>query len=818
MQFAWAEESAYHITGMCAKEDLQNAKDTMTFTVDDGQQTVYIGSSFYNPENDGDYDWDNAPDEGEASPQISIEVTQSPNNVITSSGVFTARDKLKLVAVGENTYQVFEIAFTPSAVGTATLKLTCRSSLDQSIVATKELTITVQGTTKEVQIPVANTNLTYTGNVQTGVPAGEGYTLENATATNAGKRIATARLEEGYTWPDGTTGDQEIPWEIAKAELTSKYIDETVAWNGKPAYEVSVTGFVNGETANTASGYMRPYVPSAGNVKNNTNEEKTYTLTPAGGSAENYYFTHVSGTLKVLAKPDPGTATLTSGDGAQATLDALKVGDDAASVDLVYQGRTVADIPSGDVTVTAATGGIVDASYDPATGKLTVAPLAAGTDTLTVTVAGDDDWAAAAVQVAVTVSPATSDGGDGDNPKPINVDAAYTLTVGGDSKTITYDDEGTLSYAVDKDGIVSVATSGDGKTLIVSPVAEGVAVVTVTVDGTALDPVDIKFTVQAASDDGSGDNNQGDNSGGKSTVSLDPITLVEGTKVSGSVTIKDGGGNALTADDLTVTSSDETVATASYANGKLTVNGVAPGTAVITLSSDKLDDDYTVAVTVTKAGSGSDPSDTASPTITFTDLSAQGVTADMGNLAIDGLSDDSEVKLVADALEAGDVYNELKGKATKDLLGMWNVTLTVDGAEKHDGFGSITLSFPVDSAYEGQDATVWHRHNDGSITSETVKVSGSKVTVTVTDLSDFAVEASKAASTGTSTNAGTSTTGTTSGTNTTGTGLSKTGDDAMAFVWASLAVVSVASIAIGLNARKGNRRDIEIPMGKGSQG
>lgn len=805
---AWAEEG--DLTKVFYTADLSGTgSDTINLVNNGTSQTFYIGCKNSLVEN-----YDMLRITGTLSNTLPIAKSNAQGK-ITGVANKTATPN---VTIDDVEYRVIAFSPTPQSVGTDTV--TFEIKYLRTMITSGTYTITVSDVATEateIAIPTANADLVYNGASQTGVPAGEGYTLENATATNAGTYTAKAKLQEGFSWPDGVTEDQEIPWTIDKAELTAKYVDETIAWNGQPAYETSVTGFVNGETADTAAGYHKPYVPAVINVTNNTNENKTYTRVPAGARADNYYFTYVPGTLTVLAKPDPGIATLALGSGAQATLDALKVGDDETSVDLVYQGRTAVDVPSADVAVTATTGGIVDASYDLATGKLTVAPLAAGTDTLTVTVAGDDDWAAATAQVSVTVSPVAS--GDGDNdPKPINVDAAYTLTVGGDSKTITYDDEGTLSYTVDKDGIVSVATSDDGKTLTISPVAEGVAVVTVTVDGTALDPVDIQFTVQAASGGGSGDDNQGDNSSGKSTVSLDPITLVEGTKMSGSVTIKDGDGNTLTADDLAVTSSDVAIATASYANGKLTVNGVAPGTAVITLSSDKIDDDYTVAVTVTKADSSNGSSDTASPTFTFTDLSAQGVAADMGKLVIDGLSDDSEVKLVADALEAGDIYNELKGKVTNDLLGMWNVTLTVDGIEKHDGFGSIALSFPVDSAYEGQDATVWHRHNDGSVTSETAKVSGGKVTVAVSDLSDFAVEASKTASTGTSTNAGTSSTGTASGTNTAGSGLSKTGDDAMAFVWVSLAVIAIASIAIGLNARKGARRDIEIPTGKGSQG
>lgn len=69
--------------------------------------------------------------------------------------------------------------------------------------------------------PTAKTGLIYNGEPQTGVEAGEGYTLEGNTATAAGNYTATATLAEGYDqWSDGTTEAKSIPWSIAKATPT----------------------------------------------------------------------------------------------------------------------------------------------------------------------------------------------------------------------------------------------------------------------------------------------------------------------------------------------------------------------------------------------------------------------------------------------------------------------------------------------------------------------------------------------------------------------------------------------------------------------
>ena len=78
---------------------------------------------------------------------------------------------------------------------------------------------------------------------------------------------------------------------------------------------VTVTGFVNGETANNAESYTAPTVESV-----DTSTAGTHTLTPAGGAAKNCVFEYVGGTLTVIGgggswsdpdpdpKPDPTTA------------------------------------------------------------------------------------------------------------------------------------------------------------------------------------------------------------------------------------------------------------------------------------------------------------------------------------------------------------------------------------------------------------------------------------------------------------------------------------------------------------------------------
>lgn len=90
---------------------------------------------------------------------------------------------------------------------------------------------------------------------------------------------------------DDVTGSLTV--EINKATLTATYAGEVIREGQTPGLEVSVTGFVNGETASTASGYTAP------TVTNYSTAPGQYTLTPSGGEADNYTFNYVSGTLVI---------------------------------------------------------------------------------------------------------------------------------------------------------------------------------------------------------------------------------------------------------------------------------------------------------------------------------------------------------------------------------------------------------------------------------------------------------------------------------------------------------------------------------------
>ena len=139
--------------------------------------------------------------------------------------------------------------------------------------------------------------LTYTGKEQTAFKDTDEYTVKNGNATNAGKYKAVITPKDGFVWADGTSGSKEVSFTIAKATLTAEYAGETIEWYEKPKMEVKVTGFVNGETADTAKDYAAPEAKAP-----TYKPHKKYSVTPYGGSAANYTFDYVSGKLTVNCK------------------------------------------------------------------------------------------------------------------------------------------------------------------------------------------------------------------------------------------------------------------------------------------------------------------------------------------------------------------------------------------------------------------------------------------------------------------------------------------------------------------------------------
>ena len=136
-------------------------------------------------------------------------------------------------------------------------------------------------TRTKVEQPSAVEGLVYTGTPQAGVVQGEGYTLQDAEATEAGTYTATATLADGEAtvWSDGTTEPKSITFTISPAPLGDAAVtlaSDSVEYSGsaqKP--EVTSVSLPDG-TVLPAAGYTVTY---ANNINVGT---ATVTITAAG--------------------------------------------------------------------------------------------------------------------------------------------------------------------------------------------------------------------------------------------------------------------------------------------------------------------------------------------------------------------------------------------------------------------------------------------------------------------------------------------------------------------------------------------------------
>lgn len=201
---------------------------------------------------------------------------------------------------GKTTVDLFKYGYEDKTYAKSVLSALWNGRKGNEPTEKKPTAYILQTSQNLVSAPVSQ-NFTYNGEEQTSLTAAsDKYTISGTTAAkNAGDYTATASLTdeakaEGYTWADGTTEDKTYNWSIAKKKLyvQIKYGDTTAYSNirlepGTETYgdvEYVYNGFVNDETAETASGFVAPVVtlpelPCA-NGK--------YDITMEGGSADNY--------------------------------------------------------------------------------------------------------------------------------------------------------------------------------------------------------------------------------------------------------------------------------------------------------------------------------------------------------------------------------------------------------------------------------------------------------------------------------------------------------------------------------------------------
>ncbi|MDR1015047.1 MAG: hypothetical protein LBL86_08755 [Coriobacteriales bacterium] len=432
----------------------------------------------------------------------------------------------------------------------------------------------------------------------------------------------------------------------------------------------------------------------------------------------------------------------------------------------------------GEVTASSSDAKVAKVTYAAATKQLTVQALTFGTATITIRAAKTDAFDAAECTVQVTVTK--------DAPPSLgNLGSEYELVLGGDPWTVTYSEA--LQYQLVPQGIVSVTSSNGGKTLTVAAVAAGSAVLTLwaeeTATTTALAPCIVAFTVKAAPPVT------------KPVTALDPLSLPVGATATSTVTLYDAGGKPV-AGAVGFNGFDEKVIGVSYdaAASALSIRALAPGQTTLTISSEEAAEDYTMQVTVTAAAddpddSTDDPAD--EPTVKLSDVQAGDTGVKItGTLQGPNIPAGATVAATVEAATSGDAYDKhLAAKGEGDILGVYEINLIVNGKEIHDGFGTLTLAFPVDASYTEGTVLVRHLHQNGKFTEHSTKVANKTASLKVTDLSTFALETQKAAAT-------------TTKASTTATTPAKTGDEAPGVMSGLAAVGAAAAVAACATRRR----------------
>ena len=251
--------------------------------------------------------------------------------------------------------------------------------------------------------------------------------------------------------------------------------------------------------------------------------------------------------------------------------------------------------PDGDVlTYDATTSSIAVAVASVSGSTLTIGGVGPGTATMTVT-ASDPDDLSAHQSAAVTVESANQ------GPEPVGAIPNQTITAG---QTVTIDaaqyfndpDGNPLTYAATTTNVPIAAVSMSGSILTIAGIAPGSATVTVT----ASDPDGLSAHQSAAV------TVERTNQGPEAVGAIPDQTIAAGQTVTIDATqyFNDPDGNPLT---YAATTTNVPIAAVSMSGSILTIAGIAPGSATVTVTAsdpDGLSAHQSAAVTVERTNQG----------------------------------------------------------------------------------------------------------------------------------------------------------------------------------------------------------------------
>ena len=179
------------------------------------------------------------------------------------------------------------------AVGAGTARITATYADEKKGISIR-VYMDVRVSTKKIAFPTG-ANLTYNGEEQTGVAAGEGYAVSGGSATDAGSYTATVTPDANHVWSDAATtaektASKSVSWSIGQAKNAITVSTSADALTGKIAKAQSFTrtatatsGKINYKTGNSSV-----KVSAAGKVTVPENFCGTTKITVSSPATTNY--------------------------------------------------------------------------------------------------------------------------------------------------------------------------------------------------------------------------------------------------------------------------------------------------------------------------------------------------------------------------------------------------------------------------------------------------------------------------------------------------------------------------------------------------
>ncbi|HWQ33421.1 MAG TPA: MBG domain-containing protein [Blastocatellia bacterium] len=308
-------------------------------------------------------------------------------------------------------------------------------------------------------------NPTFTGTI-TGLVSGDNITASYTTTATASSAPGDYAITPSLADPAGRLGNYNVTLTngkltVGKATLTITADNKSKVFGAaNPAFTVSYSGFVNGDTASVLTGTLSLTTTATANSATGT-----YPITPAGVTAANYAINFVNGTLTVTAATP--TATLASGSNPSA------FGQAVTFTVTVSKASQTAAAPTGTVTFRDGANAIGTATLNAAgQATLTTSALTVGAHSLTAEYAGDSNYnAAVSAALTQTVSKAatTTTVASSVNPSTFNQSVTFTATVSSTAGTPI----GSVEFR-DGSAALGTATLANGKaTLTVTTLAVG---------------------------------------------------------------------------------------------------------------------------------------------------------------------------------------------------------------------------------------------------------------------------------------------------------------------------------------------------------